>query len=167
MVLSQMSFDNWPVTVVLFPCPILAVLCLLSCYDSIVLYFLSWIYCLTVFSRCPVPAVLPWLLRPSCTDAAVLVLLSCPDLSFLFFPGSGLDWPIPAVLSQWSCPSCHTRTVLPWFSHPCCPVLSALSYLFCLPCPIPPGSCSSCAPPVHNSPAPVFHAVTEEAVWGI
>jgi hypothetical protein len=141
------------------PCPILADLSLPSCYDSLVLYFLSWMYyhhCLLWLScpSCPVPApVLAIVDQLSChsylvhrsPDVPVLLLLSSPGLSSLFCPGwpvrlTCLEWPVPAALSYWSYPRWHMLTVLQWLSHPHCPVSSCpvLAVMFWPPCPLFP-----------------------------
>ncbi len=112
-----MSFDNWPVTVVLFPCPVLAVLCLLSCYDDIVFCFLSWMYC---------PDCLLSLSCPGCPTLALAPKLywrCCPSVAVM-------SWLVLSVLPRLTCPSCLVvfPSLLPC---PICPVLSVLSPLSC------------------------------------
>jgi hypothetical protein len=110
-------------------------------------YCLFWLFCpscpvLAIAYACPIPAVLCQLSFPSILSMALLMSLSmgcCHVLTFfsLICPGS----PVQAVWSrltcpgcpfQWSCPSRHTRIVLPWLSDPCRPIS------FLLPCPICP-----------------------------
>jgi hypothetical protein len=103
------------------------VLSLLSCSGSLVLCFLSWMYC----SDC-----LFWRSCPGCPVLAIVFRLSCPGyrvlavLSWPFCPGC----PIPAVLCQLSCPSnlfhgSPDTAVLALLSCPDCPLCSALGRL--------------------------------------
>ncbi len=107
------------------------------------------------------------LLPLSCPSCPTLAL--APQLYWCCCPSvAAMSWLVLSILPRLTCPSCLVYIDLFWLSCLSGPVPAvrpelfclgfpfpvALSCLSCLACPVPPGSCSSCPAPVHNSPAP-------------
>ncbi len=148
VVLSQKSFDNWTITLVLFPCPVLAVLLWQYCYLFPVLDVMSWLSYLAVLSRLSCPGYHVRLSYPCWPVPAILSQQSCPGLSWCRCPCIALmSWLVLSVLPRLTCPSCRVfypgcsilsvfLTFLSQFSCPGFPVLAVLSRMYCPGCPV-------------------------------
>jgi hypothetical protein len=149
-VLSKMSFPGCPVPAVLsdWSCP--------RCHIPNVLSQLAQLFHpgRPIVAGCPVPDI--FFQRCGCTIPVVLSY--CPVLaaifwpfclcflSWLYYPVSLSNFPVPVLLSLLSCSGCPVPAVLSWLSCPSCPIPAVLpgcsvtavpSPLSCPCCPLP------------------------------
>ncbi len=108
--------------------------------------YVSWMSCPKYLLSTAV--VVPF--RLSCLSFPVLTAIFWPlclcFLSWLYYPASLSNFPVPVLLSPLFCPGCPVLTVLSWLagpSHPIpavlpgCPVPAIPSQLSCPCCPVP------------------------------